>query len=114
MTRNELLQRLQAIRDRGSLALRLLEPHPLTPEREAEVRSHVVWLRAELQAEFLRTSPERAQKAMTLFELSVYAPTIEEALKHSGIGRLKVESSPTPKWGDALESVVYTADKYVA
>jgi hypothetical protein len=62
----------------------------------------------------MRTSPERAQKAMTLFELSVYAPTIEEALKESGIGRLKVENSPTPKWADALESVVYTADKYIA
>jgi hypothetical protein len=45
MTRNGLLQRLQAIRFRGSQALLLLESHPLTLDREAEVRSHVVWLR---------------------------------------------------------------------
>jgi hypothetical protein len=40
-----LLQRLQAIRFRGSQVLLLLESHPLTLDREAEVRSHVVWLR---------------------------------------------------------------------
>lgn len=114
MTRNELLQRLQAIRDRGGAALRLLQMRPLTPEREAQVRSHVVWLRAELQAEFLRTSPEPAQKAMTLFERCVYTPTIQEALKQSGIGRLNVESTTSSKWVDALESVVYTAGKYIA
>jgi hypothetical protein len=51
---------------------------------------------------------------MTIFEMSVYAPTIEEAWKHSGIGRLKIEGRPNDKWKDVLESIVYTAGKYTS
>jgi hypothetical protein len=73
-----------------------------------------LWLRNELQDEFLRTSPERVQKQMTVFEMSVYAPTIEEAWKQSGVSRLKIDGRPTKKWADVLESIVYTACKYTS
>lgn len=33
----------------------------------------------ELQREYSRMLPEPVQKTMTMFELSVYSPTIEEA-----------------------------------
>src|ERR1035437_5343505 len=89
MRREELLQRLQAIQNHGNRALNILEATPQTPDTEAEARGITVWLRDELQREFLRTSPERVQKTMTIFEMSVYAPTIEEAWKQSGISRLK-------------------------
>ncbi len=112
MTRDESLKRLQAIKERGILALKFLE-EPQTAETEAQIRLHIEWLRNELKDEFVRTSPERVQKTMTIFEKSVYAPTIEEAWKQSGISRLKVESGPTNKWAEALESVVYTAGKYL-
>jgi len=113
MKQDELLQRLQTISDRGNQAISMLEITPRTTQAEAEARRITAWLKNELQREFLRTYPERAQKAMTIFELSVYAPTIEEAWKQSGISRLKVEGVPTKKWTKALEAVVYTACKYI-
>jgi hypothetical protein len=48
---------------------------------------------------------------MTILELSVYAPTIEEAWKQSGINQLKLDSFPTEKGSEVLEAVVYTACK---
>ncbi len=114
MKRDQLLQRLQNIKKQGNHALNIIETTPQTPELEAEIRTITLWLRDELQTEFLRTSPERAQKQMTIFEMSVYAPTIEEAWKQSGISRLKIEGSPTKKWAEAIESVVYTSCKYVS
>jgi hypothetical protein len=102
------------IKDRGNQALSLLESKPHTEADKAEVRRLATWLRNELQDEYTRTHPERAQKTMTIFELSVYAPTIEEAWKQSGIGRLKLDATPTEKWSETLEAVVYTACKYVS
>ncbi|HEY0308092.1 MAG TPA: hypothetical protein VGB94_08025 [Acidobacteriaceae bacterium] len=113
MKRDELLQRLQRIKDRGNQALSILEAIPQTAGTEAEARSIAIWLKNELQEEFLRTSPERIQKAMTIFEISIYAPTIEEAWKQSGISRLKTDDPPSSKWTEALEAVVYTACRYI-
>jgi hypothetical protein len=114
MKRDDLLLRLQKIKERGNHALNILETIPQTPTTEAEVRTIAEWIKNELQAEFLRTSPERIQKQMTIFEMSVYAPTIEEAWKQSGISRLKIEGSPTKKWAEAIEAVVYTSCKYLS
>jgi hypothetical protein len=114
MKRDELLQWLQKIKEQGNHALNILETIPQTPALEEELRTITLWLRDELQTEFLRTSPDRVQKQMTIFEMSVYAPTIEEAWTQSGISRLKTEKSPTRKWAEAIESVVYTFCKYVS
>jgi hypothetical protein len=114
MTRTELLLRLQIIKDRGNYALGLLDATHQTDSLKAEVQQAGAWLKTELENEYKRTSPEHVQRAMTLFELSVYSPTIEEAWKKSGISRLKVDSTPTAKWRDVLEAVVYTACKYVS
>ncbi len=48
---------------------------------------------------------------MTMFELSIYAPTIEEAWRRSGISRLRLEAEPNKRWIDAI---VYTAGKYTS
>lgn len=81
MKRDELLQRLKVIRDQGSRALHLLDTKPLTAKILSEVQSVTRSIKEQLEIEYQRTSPERAQKAMSIFELSVYAPTIEEAWK---------------------------------
>jgi hypothetical protein len=39
MTRTEILQRLQTIKDKGTQALKLLESMPLSVEAQAEIRS---------------------------------------------------------------------------
>jgi hypothetical protein len=57
---------------------------------------------------------ERAQKAMSMFELSVYSPTIEETWKKSGISRLKTDGTLDQKWQEPLEAVVYNAGKYLS
>ena len=57
--------------------------------------------------------PERVQKTMTMFELSVYSPTIEEVWRNSGISRLKIDGIPDRKWQEPLEAVVYNAGKYL-
>ena len=114
MRRDDLLQRLKRIQEQGSGALRALEATPRTPATEAEARTAVTWIKSELHEEFLRTSPERAQKGVTLFEVSVYAPTVEEAWKDSGISRLRVDGPITSRWDGTMEAVLYTVCKYVS
>jgi hypothetical protein len=43
---------------------------------------------------------------MSVFELSVYSPTIEETWTNSGISRLKVDGTLDHKWQEPLEAVV--------
>jgi hypothetical protein len=114
MTRQEILDRLQSIRDKGNEALRLLETNPLSPEAKTEIQSLTRSIKQELQAEYTRMLPERVQKTLTIFEKSLYSPTIEEAWKDTGIGRLKAEGTPDQKWRKPLEAVVYKAGLYLS
>jgi hypothetical protein len=114
MKRNEALQRLQSIKSQGLQVLRLLDTDPRTAICEAEIRNLTGQLRRELEAECARTLPARAQKAMSIFELSVYSPTIEEMWKETGIRRLKLEGAIDGNWGEVLEAVVYKTSKYLA
>lgn len=114
MKQDELLRRLRTIADRGNHALSMLETAPRTTQAEAEARRITARLKNDLEREYLRTYPERTQKTMTVFEISVYAPTIEEAWKRSGISRLKMETVPIKKWTEVLESIVYIACKYIS
>src|SRR5258708_39061361 len=75
MTRDEILLRLRTIKDKGNKALQLLDSTPLSPVEQAEIQSLARWLKEELQTEYRRMLPERVQKTMTMFELSVYSPT---------------------------------------
>lgn len=113
MKRDEILQRLQAIKDKGAKALRLLESKPLPAAEQAEVQTIARWIKDELEREYDRMLPERVQKTMTIFERSVYSPTIEEAWKLSGISRLKIDGIPDQRWREPLEAVVYHAGKYL-
>ena len=114
MKRDDLLQRLKRIQEQGSGALRALEAIPRTSATEAEARTAAIWIKSELHEEFLRTSPERAQKGMTLFEVSVYAPTVEEAWKDSGISRLRLDGPITSRWAEVMESILYSVCKYIS
>jgi hypothetical protein len=51
---------------------------------------------------------------MSVFELTVYSPTIEETWKTSGISRLKIDGVLYHKWQDPLEAVVYNAGKHLS
>jgi hypothetical protein len=51
---------------------------------------------------------------MSVFELSVYSPTIEETWKKSGISRLKIDGVLDQRWQEPLEAVVYNAGKYLS
>ncbi len=51
---------------------------------------------------------------MSMFELSVYSPTIEETWKKSGISRLKTDGTLDQKWQEPLVAVVYNAGKYLS
>ena len=113
MTRDEILLRLRTIKDKGNKALQLLDSTPLSPVEQAEIQSLARWLKEELQTEYRRMLPERVQKTMTMFELSVYSPTIEKVWRNSGISRLKIDGVPDQKWPEPLEAVVYNAGKYL-
>ena len=112
MTRTELTQRLQEIQNKAAKVLRLLETEPLSVENQTTIRALTQWVKDELQNEYKRVLPERAQKTMTIFELSVYSPTIEEAWKKIGISRLKTDGIPDLKWAEPLEAVIYHVVKY--
>ncbi len=114
MTKEEASQRLRLIGRRCVEILSLLEQLPPNSASEAAIRSQTTELKRELESEFVRTQPERAQRSMTIFELSVYSPAIEEAWKDSGIRRLKLEGKIDRKWKEVMESVAYTALKYLA
>ena len=114
MTRTEILQRLQTIKEKGTQALRLLESKPLSVDTQTEIRSLAQWIKEELHNEYNRMLPERAQKTMSVFELIVYSPTIEETWKKSGISRLKIDGPLDQRWQEPLEAVVYNAGKYLS
>ena len=102
MKRDEAIQRLQSIKSQGLQVLRLLEEEPRSEASDAEIRNLTAQLRGELEAEYARTLPTRAQKSMSIFELSIYSPTIEETWKDSGIRRLKLDGAIN---GDRSRSV---------
>jgi len=112
MTKEQALQKLRSFATQGTEALRLLE-QPRTEVLEFKIRELVGRLKGELEVEYLRTQPERAQRLMSMFEISIYSPTIEETWKESGIRRLKVESPIDAKWQDAMEAVAYMVSKYL-
>jgi hypothetical protein len=45
MTRDEILQRLQTIKDKGNMALRLLESKTLTATAQADIQSLARWIK---------------------------------------------------------------------
>src|SRR5260370_33514453 len=98
MTRTEILERLQTIKEKGTQALRLLESKPLSVDTQTEIRSLAQWIKEELHSEANRMLPERAQKTMSVFQLSVYSPTNEETWKKSGISRLKIDGPLDQRW----------------
>jgi hypothetical protein len=51
---------------------------------------------------------------MSIFELSIYSPTIEETWKDTGIRRLKVEGAIDRNWSEVFEAAVYKISKYLA
>src|ERR1700720_4337830 len=114
MKRDEGIQRLQSIKSQGLQVLRLLEEKPRSAASDAEIRSRTVQPREELEAEYTRTLPTRAQKSMSIFELSICSPTIEETWKDSGIRRLKLDGAINGDWSEVFEAVVYKISKYLA
>jgi hypothetical protein len=114
MTRHEGLQRLQKISNNGLRILQHLEVLPSTAANETALRLLAAALKTELQEEYERTLPESSQKGMTLFELTVYSPTIEEAWKQTGISRLKLDGAISDRWRETFEAVIYKMSKYVS
>jgi len=114
MTHSEGIQRLQTISGDAVRLLHHLERQPCTPAQETELRLLAAALKKSLQEEYGRVIPERTQKNMTLFELTVYSPTIEEVWKETGISRLKIEGTISKRWREVFEAVVYKASKYTS
>ncbi len=114
MTRQEALQKLETIKSYGVRVLRLLETSPRTSESDTEIRELTARLKAELQSEHERMLPERVQRTLSMFEISVYSPTIEEAWNGTGISQLKTEGVINGKWAEVMESIVYNTSKYLS
>jgi hypothetical protein len=113
MTREEVLHKLREISNSGTELLRRLDRRPLDQENEAALRVLAQAVQDELREEYERMLPERVQKTLTVFEISVYSPTIDEAWKGTGVSRLKVDGAVTGKWQEVFEAVVYKLTKYL-
>jgi hypothetical protein len=113
MRRDEVLQKLRQIGNRGTELLHRLDGKPHSEADEAELRHLAKGLQDELRGEYDRMLPERVQKSMTVFEISVYSPTIDEAWKGTGISRLKVDGAINGRWREVFEAVVYKLSKYL-
>ena len=105
MTREEVLHKLREISNCGTELLRRLDRRPLDQENEAALRVLAQAVQDELRGEYERMLPERVQKTLTVFEISVYSPTIDEAWKGTGVSRLKVDGAITAKWQEVFEAV---------
>jgi len=114
MTHSEGIQRLQTISGDAVRLLHHLEKQPCTAAQETELRQLAAALKKSLQEEYDRIIPERTQKKMTLFELTVYSPTIEEVWKDTGISRLKIEGTISKRWREIFEAVIYKTSKYTS
>jgi hypothetical protein len=114
MTHSEGLRRLKTISGDAVRLLHRLEKQPCTSAQETELRQLATALKKSLQEEYDRIAPERTQKTMTLFELTVYSPTIEEVWKETGISRLKIEGTISKRWLEVFEAVAYKTSKYVS
>ena len=112
MNRQEVLTKLEAIRTKCRRVLLLLETP--SPASEGEIRELTSDVKAELRAEYERMLPERVQRQLSLFEISVYSPTIDEAWSGTGISRLKTDGAITPRWSEVLASIAYSTSKYVS
>jgi hypothetical protein len=108
------MQRLKTIGGDAVRLLHRLEKQPCTAAQEAELRQLAGALKKSLQEEYERIIPERTQKNMTLFELTVYSPTIEEVWNETGISRLKIEGTIGKRWQEVFEAVAYKTSKYVS
>jgi hypothetical protein len=108
----ESLQKLEAIKSKSLRALRLLESR--TPASDSEIREITNDLTSELHAECSRMLPERVQKRLSMFEISVSSPTIEETWTLTGISRLGTDGVINAKWSEVLESIVYNTSKYLS
>jgi hypothetical protein len=114
MTHSEARQRLSTISKDALRLLRHLESRQIESSQDAEYRRLAAALKISVQEEYDRVVPARAQKGMTLFELTVYSPTIEEVWKETGISSLKVDGPINKCWQDVLEAVAYKTSKYVS
>jgi hypothetical protein len=97
MTREEALHKLREISSRGTELLSRLDRRPVNQENEAELRLLAQAVQDELRGEYERILPERVQKTLTVFEISIYSPTIDEAWKGTGVSRLEVDGAITGK-----------------
>jgi hypothetical protein len=114
MTHTEGIQRLQTINGNAVRLLRQLEVKPCDSAQEILLRQLAAALKQSLHEEYDRVMPERTQKTMTLFELTVYSPTIEEVWKETGLSRLKIEGAISKRWREVFEAVVFKTSKYTA
>jgi hypothetical protein len=112
MTREQVMDRLQRLKDLAAFALKLLES-PHTKETAETIRQLTDDLRQELATEYERVISDREQRSMTMFELSVYLPSIEDAWTKSKIKRVKTEQTPNAGWSDPLEAVLYHLGKFI-
>ena len=113
MTREEVLHKLREISNCGTELLPRLDRRPLDQENEAAMRVLAQAVQDELRGEYERMLPERVQRTLTLFEISVYSPTIDEAWKGTGVSRLKVDGAIIGEWQEVFEAVVYKLTKYL-
>ena len=113
MTREEVLHKLREISNCGTELLRRLDRRPLDQENEAALRVLAQAVQDELRGEYERMLPERVQKTLTVCEISMYSPTIDEAWKGTGVSRLKVDGAITGIWQEVFETVVYKLTKYL-
>jgi hypothetical protein len=114
MTHTEGIRRLQTISADAVRLLHQLEIKPCDSAQETLLRQLAAALKGSIQEEYDRVMPERTQKTMTLFELTVYSPTIEEVWKETGMSRLKVEGAISRRWREVFEAVIFKTSKYTS
>ena len=107
MKRHEVLQKLHHIGMRGTDLLHRIESNPRTDEAEAELRELAQAIQGELRDEYERMHADQWTNSLTVFEISVYSPTICRMWKDTVINGLDVHAEIGAKWQEVFAAIIH-------
>jgi hypothetical protein len=106
MTKADVLQRLDAIRDESDRILELFDNGRRVPDAKVpEARELFRALKESLQAEYKRMATVKGQAALSEVEARLYWPAIQDAWANTLVGSARWNSRPDRRWHDSLCNV---------
>jgi hypothetical protein len=105
MSKADVLQRMDAIREESDCILKLVENGHFPQGKVREAQELFRALKEKLQAEYKRMGTGRGEAALSDVEAKFYKPAIDDAWANTGISGVRWNTRPDHRWHDALWGV---------